>query len=261
MNVILSTLIAMHLIRATCTFLIRSDGRIIGGFLIDIKEIPFQVALLKDGRHFCGGVIIGDRWILTAAHCIKLQSNVTLNGLKIRIDSNHQDKGGEVIDVLSSRVHPKFDVKRADYDVAILKLNKKLSLTNAFYAVDLPTLLEPVEDRSCLQLSGWGLTMTDQEPRNILRAVQIPAVNQDECREAYKGFDFQITDRMLCAGYVDGQNAYEGDSGGPLVDDGKLVGITSWGGKNVTYCRKPRCAGVYARVAYVREWIRAETGI
>ncbi|XP_065073440.1 trypsin 5G1-like [Ochlerotatus camptorhynchus] len=258
---ILPTIIGIHLIGTTFAYLVQSDGRIIGGFLVDITEVPFQVALLKGDRHLCGGVIIDDRWILTAAHCVQPQPNVTLSGLKIRIASNFQAKGGEVIDVFTCRVHPKFDVRRADYDVALLKLEKKLNLTDAFYAVDLPKSLEPVEDGTCLQLSGWGLTMTELESREILRAVQIPAVNQDECRKAYKGFAFQITDRMLCAGYVDGQLAYQGDSGGPLVDERKLVGITSWGGKNAKYCRKARCAGVYARVAYVRKWIHAETGI
>lgn len=51
----------------------RLDGRIVGGFAMNITEVPWQVSLQLRGSHFCGGSIIGKSWILTAAHCTKYE--------------------------------------------------------------------------------------------------------------------------------------------------------------------------------------------
>lgn len=101
--------------------------------------------------------------------------------------------------------------------------------------------------------------MNPNEPRNILRAVNLPIVNQDYCNSQYGG---RITPQMICAGFQEGgKDTCFGDSGGPLTcqqnGEKQLVGIVSFG----RGCARPNYPGVYVRLTAVRDWIQNRTGI
>lgn len=110
-----------------------------------------------------------------------------------------------------------------------------------------------------------GDTQNASESNKQLRAVQISIANQDNCKTSYlaEGSYWQVTDRMICAGYDDGtKSPCYGDSGGPLsmqyeTDAPILIGIVSWG-KN---CGAPHYPGVFSRVTSARLWIEEVTGI
>lgn len=103
--------------------------------------------------------------------------------------------------------------------------------------------------------------MAAADPRDQLRAVQIPVVSRQYCQERYEPMSINITDRMICAGFEEG---YKGfcllDNGGALVqfESGQptLVGVASWG-----LCGMPEYPDIYANVASVRPWIKSVTGI
>uniref|UniRef100_A0A8D8AT59 trypsin n=1 Tax=Culex pipiens TaxID=7175 RepID=A0A8D8AT59_CULPI len=222
--------------------------RIVGGFEIDILDAPFQVSL-QWGGHFCGGSIISKRWVLTAAHCADKHD---APWLQVRIGSARHASGGQLVEVKRVIQHPKYNDNTIDYDFTLLELAKSVQLSEEFYAVGLPEQDEPVEDGQLLQVSGWGDTQNVQESGEILRATNVPAVNQEECSTAYQG-SYKITERMICAGYqAGGKDACQGDSGGPLVQGRTLVGVVSWG----RGCAQPGYPGVYSRVAAVRDWIK-----
>lgn len=106
-------------------------------------------------------------------------------------------------------------------------------------------------------MTGWGNTQSSTESTFWLRSANVPAVNQTKCSDAYREFG-GVTDRMICAGYEKGgKDACQGDSGGPLVYENKLVGVVSWG----YGCARPNYPGVYSRVASVRDWIKAQSGV
>ncbi|XP_053685994.1 transmembrane protease serine 9-like [Sabethes cyaneus] len=228
----------------------RSSGRIVGGFEVDIADVPFQVSLRNDYGHFCGGSVVGSRWVLTAAHCVGGE-------LSVRVGSSLHAEGGQVVAVKNQYPHPEYDAFNIDYDYALLELSEELELTRELQAVELPEQDEEVVDGACLQVSGWGNTQNAQESGDVLRATNVPAVNQEKCAKAYEDFG-EITERMLCAGYEQGgKDACQGDSGGPLVEGNKLVGVVSWG----VGCAQSGYPGVYSRVAAVREWIREVSGL
>jgi secreted trypsin-like serine protease len=86
------------------------NPNIIGGSYIDIKETPYQVSMKVDGIHHCGGSIISDRWILTAAHCISYFSTGTINKSRITIHAgvtNQTDSTkGQTIQAQTVFIHP-----------------------------------------------------------------------------------------------------------------------------------------------------------
>lgn len=145
-----------------------------------------------------------------------------------------------------------------DYDYSLLKLSKEIEFDETKQAVKLPDAKDDFLDGDTCFVTGWGNTQNSSESREWLRQAEVPIFNQEECSDKYKKFG-GITDRMICAGYIEGgKDACQGDSGGPLVNEsGVLVGVVSWG----YGCAKPDYPGVYSRVTYVRDWIRTNSGV
>ncbi|XP_053685995.1 trypsin 5G1-like [Sabethes cyaneus] len=228
-----------------------SDHRIVGGYDVDISDVPFQVSLNYGWGHQCGGSIISSRWVLTAAHCINS------GNLKVRVGSTRHAQGGQLVKVGRKLKHPKYDSTSIDYDFALLELSENLQLTDAVSPVNLPEQDESVVDGACLQVSGWGNTQNAVKVSKTLKATNVPAVNQEQCAKSYASFG-KVTPRMICAGFEKGgKDACQGDSGGPLVEGNTLVGVVSWG----LGCARPGYPGVYARVAAVRDWVREVAGV
>ena len=95
---------------------------------------------------------------------------------------------------------------------------------------------------------------------SVLQEASLPLVTLPVCREA---LGEAVTDNMLCAGGVRGQDACQGDSGGPLMgehpDTGRvyLAGVVSWG----VGCAREDLPGVFTRVTQYTDWIRQITGL
>jgi hypothetical protein len=224
------------------------EHRIVGGEEAAEGEFPFYVNWNEFGS-FCGGSLIHEDIILTAAHCAVLSTDEILIGAYY-LDSFVA--GEETQTIETRRVHPEYDDFTMVNDVMVLKIAS-------------PSLLQPIalNDDSASPSSGedvvaigLGLTTEVGDPSDVLLKVSLPTVAHDECAALYADFGPIVEDVMLCAGLDEGgKDTCQGDSGGPLLElrDGGYVqvGITSWGNG----CAQPNAPGVYTRVSGVKSWI------
>jgi len=225
------------------------DDRIINGDEAQANRYPYSITLQNSGGHFCGGSLIGNDVVLTAAHCMG-------GSFSVRIGSDDVDKG-ELIGTRRVVKHPKYSSSTDEYDMALVFLKESTSL-------DMP--LVRVNDESSypskgaiVVAMGWGDMDGGDNQRlpDNLREVDLEVIDNKQCEnykiggESYKGW---IYDSMLCT-YTKGKDACQGDSGGPLVvrtndnpEDDIQVGIVSWG---VGCANLP---GVFSRISEAYEW-------
>jgi secreted trypsin-like serine protease len=226
----------------------RTDSRIVGGTVAPPQLHPFQIALLQKNvasdyqAAFCGGTLVADQYIITAAHC----SEFLTKDVAVLVGKRNLTGKGNAnrVNVSEIYIHPKYQSTSKDYDVAVWKLAKPVS---GIPFAQLPARgTDPLPSTSTT-VSGWGTTKYKQNsyPRE-LRAVSIPVVDRETCNSpnSYSG---SITSRMFCAG-EQGKDSCQGDSGGPITRSPSnkiLIGVVSFG----VGCGWSRFPGVYTRLA------------
>ncbi|XP_066999473.1 trypsin-7 isoform X2 [Anabrus simplex] len=233
--------------------LARPDGRIVGGELADIKDIPYQVSLQFNGQHGCGASIISNEWAITAAHCVK---GVAVDNMQVRAGSSFHASGGSLHQVSEMHYHSNYGKPyRMDYDIAVIKVSPAFTFSDTVKAVSLQD--NSVSAGTEAVVSGWGYTQENEGVNSPqLRKVSVPVIDRTYCDSEYYPDD--ISPRMICAGYeAGGKDACQNDSGGPLVANGNLVGVVSWG----LGCAEADRPGVYTDVSVLRDWIKSTTGV
>uniref|UniRef100_A0A672FEV7 trypsin n=1 Tax=Salarias fasciatus TaxID=181472 RepID=A0A672FEV7_SALFA len=218
------------------------DDKIVGGYECTPYSEPHQVSL-NSGYHFCGGSLINENWVVSAAHCYKSRVQVRLGEHNIAIN-----EGTEQF-IYSSRVirHPRYSSYTIDNDIMLIKLSTPASLNQYVQPVALPSSC--AADGTMCRVSGWGNTMSATADSDKLQCLDIPTISYKDCDNSYPGM---ITDAMFCAGYLEGgKDSCQGDSGGPVVCNGELQGVVSWG----YGCAEPNYPGVYVKVCEFVYWI------
>ncbi|KAL1396729.1 hypothetical protein pipiens_010317 [Culex pipiens pipiens] len=233
-----------------------SDFRIIGGRPVNINTVPYQVSVIVQYGtyliHTCGGSILDEDTILTAAHCVTLSTRYF-----IRAGSTNNRYGGQFVEVSEIIVHPDNDPSTFDYDVCILKLKRKLDFGALVKPIKLADSEKYYKTGTKSLVSGWGALQNEGSITDKLQAVSVPLVDHTVCKEIYSEIN-DVTDRMFCAGLlgVGGRDSCQGDSGGPLAADGVLIGVVSWGNE----CAAPDYPGVYANVLALKSWVESKMG-
>jgi len=222
------------------------DGRIIGGAPTSISNHPWQVSLQRNGGHRCGGSIYSANIIVTAAHCLQV---VYPTQLKVRVGSTYTDNGGLLMDVAAFKNHERFDIYTMKYDIAVIRLSSSLSFSSTIKA--LPLAVDAPSDGAAAVVTGWGVTEVGNSTLpTTLQSVDVNIISLTTCASNSYAYWEKVKSGMICAAAT-GKDACQGDSGGPLVSGGVLVGVVSFG----YGCARPVFPGVYADVAYLRNWI------
>ncbi|XP_022788298.1 prothrombin-like [Stylophora pistillata] len=252
-------------------------GRIVGGTKVEAGHNPWQVSLWnkKANKHFCGGSLVSERWIVTAAHCLTLGGKSLLpSDIEVRLGKLYSKKAEpsreQIISPDRIVFHHHYDSGRADYDadIALIHLKTDVIFTDYVRPIYLP--LPSIDDDSELLktgnigvITGWGRKReTGREVLRRMHQVKVPIVDQVLCQAAHK--KHTVTSNMFCAGYYNGTlgDACAGDSGGPLaIDNGQsasdddqrwvLAGVISWGDG----CGRIGKYSVYTRVSKFVHWI------
>ena len=254
---------------SSLSFSALAQQKVVGGVDVDIKDYPWQVALTSSpsGSGFCGGSIIGDSWVLTAAHCVNGDSP---SNLYIRVGSSDPfASGGDSYSVNQIIVHPSYSGN--SYDFALVEIDGAFAFSAYVEAIDLVSpadIAAGVQDGGVMAtITGWGTTSSGGSLSSTLQMVEAPIVeNNVACGSANdsngNSGDYgcsQLDETMICAGdLIDGgEDACQGDSGGPLAVRNAantkwlLIGATSWG----YGCADVNYPGVWSKVSYVLDWI------
>ncbi|XP_069853443.1 trypsin-4-like [Dipodomys merriami] len=241
----MSTLLILVLVGAAAAFPLDDDDKIVGGYTCAPNSVPYQVSL-NSGYHFCGGSLINDQWVVSAAHCYKSRIQVRLGEHNINI----QEGSEQIVSAAKAIRHPGYNSRNLDNDIMLIKLSSPVSLNSQVAPVALPTSCAPAGTQ-CL-ISGWGNTLSfGVNNPDELQCLDAPLLSQSVCEAAYPG---KVTKNMVCAGFIEGgKDSCQGDSGGPVVCNGELQGIVSWG----YGCALKDNPGVYTRVCNYVDWIQA----
>ncbi|XP_066158584.1 proclotting enzyme-like isoform X1 [Euwallacea fornicatus] len=237
---------------------VQDQGKIVGGHNADINEWPWIAALFNGGRQFCGGSLIDNIHILSAAHCVAHMSSWDVARLTVRLGDYNIKTNSEVrhVEKRVKRVvrHRGFDPRTLYNDIAILTLDSPIDFNSMIRPVCLPSGGTRDWAGSTGTVIGWGSLRESGPQPAILQEVNIPIWGNLDCKQKYGlAAPGGIVEHMLCAG-KDSKDSCSGDSGGPLmVENGRWtqVGIVSWG----IGCGKGQYPGVYTRVEKFLPWI------
>uniref|UniRef100_A0A7N6AI96 Peptidase S1 domain-containing protein n=1 Tax=Anabas testudineus TaxID=64144 RepID=A0A7N6AI96_ANATE len=233
------------------------NNKIVGGQVASAGSWPWQVSLQISRRHFCGGSLINDQWVLTAAHCTTWTSasSVTVYlGLQSREGYNPNQQFRRVSLIIN---HPRYISITQVNDIALLKLSSPVTFTNFVLPVCLAASDSTFYSGTDSWVTGWGATASGANTiSQDLREVKVPVVGNRQCNCDY-GVG-TITNNMMCAGLSSGGKDFcQGDSGGPMVSKqgSRWIqsGIVSFG----EGCALPNFPGVYTRVSQYQSWINS----
>ncbi|EDW14765.1 chymotrypsin-1 [Drosophila mojavensis] len=222
-------------------------NRIVGGQEAEEGAVPYQVSIQTSWKtNICGGVIIDERWILTAGHCVL---DFPIDELRIVVGTNDRLVPGQMHYVDEAFVHCLYDIP-AEYanDIGLLHLNKSIVFNERTQIAELSTEYPPVG--ATVTLTGWGSPQLNFPAVERLQTINLTVIDHGDCRAAWDYTD-GVDIGHMCTFTKEGEGACNGDSGGPLTWEGKVVGVLNWGAPCAV--GKP---DMHASTVYYADWIR-----
>ncbi len=221
----------------------------------------------------CGASFLGDKWVLTASHCVE---GVSAELLKVNVGEYDLSNGAENAKAIKRiYMHPNYQLNvELDNDIALIELvdsvdNPAITLVNSAETEQF------AQQNDTVTVAGWGGTLgykPNEGPTadfpDVLHQVDLQLSTNQECKSILAqsfsdtfGGRFTtdqtgVTDAMICAFVAGGdKGSCQGDSGGPLMintnEGWQQIGVVSWG----IGCAAEGFPGVYTRTAVFEEWI------
>ncbi|KAG3280872.1 complement factor D [Ictidomys tridecemlineatus] len=225
-------------------------GRILGGREAEAHARPYLASVQVDGKHRCGGVLVTEQWVLSAAHCLDDAAEGKVQVLLGAHSLSQPEPSKHWYDVRRAVPHPDSRPDTIDHDLLLLQLSEKAALGPAVQPLALQREDRDVAPGTLCDVAGWGVVSHAGRRPDRLQHVLLPVLDRATCNlRTYH--DGAITPRMMCA-ESNRRDSCRGDSGGPLVCRGVVEGVVTSGARVCGNRKKP---GIYTRVASYRAWI------
>nr|XP_026261902.1 mast cell protease 4-like [Urocitellus parryii] len=220
---------------------------IIGGMESRPHSRPYMAHLeILTDRGFvasCGGFLISQQFVVTAAHCEGRKITVTLGAHNL----TQREPTWQRLEVAKQIVHRNYNSSTILNDIMLLKLQRRAKLTHAVGTVPLPTRSAFIQPGRVCQAAGWGRTGVMKPGSDVLREVKLKIMKRKACKH-FQPYDHNL---QICVGNPrKKRSAFKGDSGGPLLCAGVAHGIVSYGRTNA----KP--PAVFTRISPYVPWIK-----
>ncbi|KAL0979880.1 hypothetical protein UPYG_G00191060 [Umbra pygmaea] len=199
------TLLTLYLHAGDC-------ARIVGGKEVKTHSVPYIALLLNFKNHFvCGGTLIHESWVLTAAHCrCENEECISFRDLKKAYFGAHSLKTFRK-DAISEEIkknvpHPEYNDVTDENDIMLLQLKNPVKVSSSVRIKALPNPVEDMRAGTRCFVAGWGRTAENGPLSDVLLGVNLTVVDRRECNSPER-YDGSITNGMFCAGSPNNQPA------------------------------------------------------
>ncbi|XP_034036735.1 mast cell protease 1A-like [Thalassophryne amazonica] len=234
----------------TCLGQSARGSEIINGRNAEKNTMMYMASVQNKIRHhICGGFLVAEQFVLTAAHCYALNpTSVVLGTHNLKAV-----KDREMRYQVTTCKHPNFKNVLKGFDIMLLKLSRKVHLVKP---IQLPKRKVQLKDKQQCHVAGWGYSKTGGTVVDNLQVVDVSIINKKECQKAWRKVerDIRLPSSIICAGaYRTKKGFCQGDSGGPLVCDGIPVGVVSANRRGI--CDYPDVPNIYTNLTKFLQWI------
>ncbi|XP_058053173.1 coagulation factor IX-like [Ahaetulla prasina] len=219
-------------------------------------QVPWQVYMFSfDRKGFCEGVLISDKWVLTAAHCLEYKPHTIVAG---EYDTSAFEHSEQLRQILRVFQHPSYnETRKYENDLALLELSAPLALNTYVTPICIGNraLTEYLLKNGRGTLSGWWKIHYLQKISNTLQLADIHYVDQAQCLQ---NNDTQPSPNTFCAGHPTlVRKVYHGNSGAPVATERNntwfLTGIATCGAE----CTGDEPYEIFTSIANHIAWIRS----
>uniref|UniRef100_A0A182QRF7 Peptidase S1 domain-containing protein n=1 Tax=Anopheles farauti TaxID=69004 RepID=A0A182QRF7_9DIPT len=247
----------------------RAQQRIIGGVRALPGEFPSMVSIqrlvLIRATHACGGSVLNQFHVLTAAECFYSNQNSRYRVQAGKVLLNSFEPTEQTINVLRFTMHPQYDGSNSPFNIAVARMASPFGYTQYIRPIELPTVDSIPE--GIVKFAGWGSTTNGLLPSmpDQLQMFHVAIVPNNECQIMMGGSigGGPVTERNVCLGPATGGiGACSGDAGGAAIQQingvDTIVGILSW---QVSPCGQPGIPTIATRTSAFIEWINLNAQI
>uniref|UniRef100_A0AAR2KZB0 Peptidase S1 domain-containing protein n=2 Tax=Pygocentrus nattereri TaxID=42514 RepID=A0AAR2KZB0_PYGNA len=217
---------------------------IVNGTEAEPHSRPYMVSLQENGKHECGGFLVSENFVMSAAHCWKNGVNLTVVIGAHDLDNYNYFR----IPVKFYHVYPGY--RRLKNDIMLLQLEKPVQRSRTVEWIAIPKTNKDVEANTICSVAGWGKIAFEGPYSSRLLEADVSVIETETCKRDWGNYFSESN--MMCAG--SGRGFCQGDSGGPLVCNNIAVGIVSFFENG--NCDKPTVPNVYAKISQFLPWIK-----